>query len=343
MAIRILVPLDGSSLAATALAHALALTAPQEAHITLLRVLERTIVQQSVDPLDWHLQRSEAQAYLEQTSEMLKEFLPTAPEIVLLEGRAADRIVDYAQSERYDFLVFTSHGRGGLTGWNMSSVASKIAVRAATSMLVVRSSPASVSQYEGTLQPVRYRRILVPLDGSQRAEHVLPMAGALAERHGAELVLLHVVTKPELIQRMPLTEEEIELVDKVVARNERQAIDYFEQLGSRLPVRPDTRVLIAEDVAGALHQFANDNMIDLVVLSAHGHTGRQQWAVGSLVTSFFTHGATSILIMQDMPRYGATPAKLESDTHTWKEEGLRATLNANALGEPGFNYDRAAN
>jgi len=343
MATRILVPLDGSSLAAAALAHAIGLASPQEAHVTLLRVVERTTAQQSVDPLDWHLQRSEAQAYLEQTCELLKEFLPTPPDIVLLEGHAADRIVDYAQSEGYDFLVFTSHGRGGLTGWNMSSVASKIAVRAATSMLLVRPSISSVAQYEGNLQPVRYRRILVPLDGSQRAEHVLPMAGALAERHSAELILLHVVTKPELIQRMPLTEEEIELVDKVVARNQRQAIDYFDQLGSRLAVRPDTRVLIEEDVAGALHDFVEDNMVDLIVLSAHGHTGHQQWPFGSLATSFLTYGTTSMLIMQDMPWQATAPIKIENAANTWKEEGLRATLNTSALGEPGISYDRSAN
>jgi nucleotide-binding universal stress UspA family protein len=200
-----------------------------------------------------------------------------------------------------------------------------------------------VAQYEGNLQPVRYRRILVPLDGSQRAEHVLPMAGALAERHGAELILVHVVTKPELIQRMPLTEEEVELVDKVVARNQRQAIDYFDQLGSRLPVSPETRVLIQEDVAGALHHFVNDNMIDLIVLSAHGHTGDQQWAFGSLVTSFLTYGTTSMLIMQDMPWQATAPIKIDNSAHSWKEEGLRATLNTSTLGEPGLNYDRSAN
>lgn len=343
MAIRILVPLDGSSLAATALAHAIGLASPQEEEITLLRVVERTIVQQSVDPLDWHLQRSEAQAYLEQTGESLKALLPTPPEIVVLDGRAADRVVDYARSEGFDFIAFTSHGRGGLTGWNMSSVASKIAVRAATSLLLVRPSASSVAQYEGTLQPVQYRRIVVPLDGSQRAEHVLPMAGALAERHGAELVLLHVVVKPELIQRMPLTEEEIELADKVVLRNQQQASEYFDQLGSRLPVRPETRVLVEEDVAGALHRFVNDSMADLVVLSAHGYTGRQQWTFGNLVTSFLTHGTTSMLILQDMPWQAATPLKSEHVTETWKEEGLRAALGSNTLGESGFNYDRAAN
>ena len=343
MAIRILVPLDGSSLAAAALAHAIGLASPEETHITLLRVVERTIAQQSVDPLDWHLQRSEAQAYLDQTSEMLKEFLPAPPEVVLLEGRVADRIVDYAQSEGYDLLVFTSHGRGGLTGWNMSTVATKIAVRAATSMLLVRPSASSVAQYEGALQPVRYQRIVVPLDGSQRAEHVLSTASALAERHGAELVLLHVVVKPELIQRMPLTDDEIELVDKVVQRNQRQAVDYFDQLGSRLPVRPETRVLIEEDVASAVHHFVNENNVDLVVLSAHGYTGRQQWAFGSLVTSFLTHGTTSMLVMQDMPGQATPTINFENAAHTWKEAGLRATLSGDTLGEAGFSYDRSAN
>ena len=160
MATRILVPLDGSSLAATALAPHDRPRLPQEAHVTLLRVVERTTAQQSVDPWTGTCNVRKPRRILSRPCELLKEFLPTPPEIVLLEGRAADRIVDYTQSEGYDFLVFTSHGRGGLTGWNMSSVASKIAVRAATSMLLVRPSTSSVAQYEGNLQPVRYRRIL---------------------------------------------------------------------------------------------------------------------------------------------------------------------------------------
>lgn len=331
MAIRILVPLDGSSLAASALAHAISLAPPHDTQITLLRVVERTAAQQSVDPLDWHLQRSEAQIYLEQIGERLNEYLGTPPDIVLLEGRAAERIIDYAQSEGCDYLVFTSHGSGGLTGWNMSSVASKIAVRAAASMLLVRPSGSSVAQYEGSLQPVHYRRIVVPLDGSQRAEHVLPVAGALAERHGADLVLLHVVVKPEMIQRMPLTGEEVALVDQVVKRNERQATEYFEQLASRFSVRAETHVLVEGDVAGALHRFVTEEGSDLVVLSAHGYTGRQQWPFGSVVTNFFTHGTTSLLVLQDMPWRTATPGEAESGAQTWQEEGLRAALGTNGM------------
>lgn len=342
MAVHILVPLDGSSLAATAVAHAISLAPPEELHITLLRVVERTSAQQSVDPLDWHLQRAEAQAYLEQMAKALSELAPITPEVVLLEGRAPHRIVDYAHGEGFDYIAFTSHGRGGLTGWNMSSIASKIAIQAATSLLLVRPSNSAMSQYESSLQPVQYRRIVVPLDGSLRAEHVLPAANALAERHAAELVLVHVVPKPELIQRMPLTEEEIELVDKVVARNQHQALDYFDELGSRLSGRPQTHVLVDGDVAGELHRFVAEQQADLVVLSAHGHTGRQEWTHGSLVTSFFTHGNTSLLILQDMPKQTSQPG-LEAAAQTWKEAGLRAALSTTSLGAAQVNYDRTTN
>jgi nucleotide-binding universal stress UspA family protein len=343
MAIRILVPLDGSSLAAAALAHAIALAEPADTHLALLRVVERTTAQHNVDPLDWHLQRSEAQAYLDQAGNLVADYLSSAPETVLLDGRAADRIVDYARNEGFDFIVFTSHGRGGLSEWNMSSVASKIALGATTSILMVHPSTSSVAQYAGGLQPVRYRRILVPLDGSQRAEHVLPSAGMLAERHGAELVLLHVVAKPEFVQRMPLTEEENELVSQVVQHNQSRAIAYFDQLSGRLPVVPQARVLVEEDAAGAIHRFVIENQVDLVVLSAHGHTGRQQWPFGSLATSFLAYGTTSLLILQDMTHEAAPLMKLGAGTQTWREEGLRGTLAAGAMGELRSSYDRAVN
>ncbi len=75
MTVRILVPLDGSSLAGSALAHAVSLAEPSDTHLALLRVVERTTAQHSVDPLDWHLQRSEAQAYLEQAGHLVAEYL----------------------------------------------------------------------------------------------------------------------------------------------------------------------------------------------------------------------------------------------------------------------------
>jgi nucleotide-binding universal stress UspA family protein len=342
MAKRILVPLDGSPLAATALAHAISIVPPEEAQITLLRVVERNGALAGVDPLDWHLQRSEAQTYLDQTRDKLAEFLPAPPETILLEGRAADRIVEHARGEGYDLLVFTSHGRGGLTGWNMSSVASKIAVRAVMSILLVRSSTAATAPAPGMVEPLRYRRILVPLDGSQRAEHVLPMASALAEQHDAELVLLHVVVRPELIQRMPLTDEEIALVEQVVQRNRCQAQEYFAQLGSRLAVQPETHILTGGDVAGTLHRFAAEQAVDLVLLSAHGYTGHRQWAYGSLVTSFLTHGTTSLLILQDMPWQTTAPEEAELTAQTWKEEGLLATHMISNFGEARVNYVRTA-
>jgi nucleotide-binding universal stress UspA family protein len=214
---------------------------------------------------------------------------------------------------------------------------------AATSILMVRPSATSVAQYEGSLQPARYRRILVPLDGSQRAEHVLPMASALAEHHDAEVVLLHIVARPPLIQRMPLSAEELEMVNQVVSRNQNQAIAYFDQLSSRLPIRHETRVLVEEDTAGSIHRFVQENMVDLVLLSAHGYTGRQQWPFGSLATSFLVYGSTTVLILQDMARNGAPAVQSESTAHTRQDDQVRAPMNVSTAEGNGIAYDRAAN
>ena len=81
---------------------------------------------------------------------------------------------------------------------------------------------------------------------------------------------------------------------------------------------------------------------DLVVLSAHGYTGHRQWAYGSLVTSFLTHGTTSLLILQDMPWPTTAPAEAELTAQTWREEGLRAEHMISSFGEARTSYDRNA-
>lgn len=348
MPTRILVPLDGSVLAASALAHAIAAAPSQEVQITLLRVIERRPAMAGADPFDWHLQRSEAQAYLDQVRDSLRKCVACPPDTVLLEGNAADRIIEHAHSGGYDLMVFTSHGRGGLTGWSLSSVASKLAVRARLPILLVRPlADAATPPAEG-LQPARYRRILVPLDGSQRAEHVLPAAGALAEQHGADLLLLHVVAKPEMLQRMPLSQEDAMLAEQVVERNRRAAEEYFEQLEPRLTVRPQTHVLVEDNVDTAAHHFATEHEADLVVLSAHGYSGHSQWPYGSLTTSFLTYGTTHLFVLQDMPWQSDAAASLTAAARNWQEEGLRgaqapAALTPGALGEFGLTHDRIAN
>ncbi|MCB0061242.1 MAG: universal stress protein [Caldilineaceae bacterium] len=310
---KILVPLDGSLVADCVLPHVAAMAQTKNRSVTLLRVMEAGQARgTAVNAIDWQLKKSEAQSYLEETGEALRAGVAGEPKAVLLEGRAAERIIEYADQEEIDLIVISSHGENGLHRWNVSSTTQKIIYRAGRSVLLVRAYQADTgANNHHNVTPIQYHRILVPLDGSQRAEHVLTSAAALAERHGAELLLVHVATKPTMMQRMPLTSEDATLVDQIFERNQTHAERYFEQLRGRLPENTQTFVLTDTNVPAVLHNFVNQNAIDLVLLSAHGASGDGQWPFGSIVSSFVNFGMTPLLIMQDMPGRLSEPMYVE--------------------------------
>jgi nucleotide-binding universal stress UspA family protein len=320
---RILAPLDGSALAARALAHVAALVQPG-AEVTLLRVIEAGDAS-LIDPLDWRLRRNEAQAYLEGVTEAMERVTCTRPETLVLEGRAADRILETAQNTEAQLLALSSHGQGGLNAWNLNSVAFKLLQRAGASLLLVRSYRAPASPEGTEWRAERYTRILVPLDGSLRAEHVLPTANALAERHGAVLVLAHVVTLPRAIERMPSAGEAAALQERARADHAAQAERYLAEVAAGLTAASETRVLESHDAAAALHRLAADEQTDLVLLSAHGHSAQRYWPYGSLAMSFMLHGTTPLLVLQDIPWDALEPSGAELAARTVSVPTLRTS------------------
>jgi nucleotide-binding universal stress UspA family protein len=298
----ILVPLDGSPMADRILPHVAGIARISRAPVTLLRVLETDgLLSTAVDPLAWHLAKAEAQAHLNEAAEQLTHWgLTSNP--VLLEGSAAQRVVEYAHKHGADLLILSSHGQGGLSGWNVSGIAQKVIHHAGTSIMFVRSSDKSAAKRHGVeAKVVQYRQILVPLDGSQRAECSLPLASILADLDAADLLVVHVIARPEMIQRVPLSSEDAALAQRVVARNTAEVDKYFAQLQSRLSPTLQTRVLVDDNIARALHDLVEQEQVDLVVLSAHGHSCHSEWPYGDLVNNFINYGATSLLILQDLP------------------------------------------
>ena len=72
-----------------------------------------------------------------------------------------------------------------------------------------------------------------------------------------------------------------------------------------------TRVLIDESVTRALHHLVEQEQVDLVVLSAHGHSCHSEWPYSALVNSFITYGTTSLFILQDLPFTESNPTTVE--------------------------------
>lgn len=301
----ILVPLDGSQLAECVLPHTLAVAHAFDSEITLLRILEKNqagVSAQFFDLLNWQISKTKASLYLEAIQARFQASgLQT--ETMVLEGLVAEGITEYAQNQGVKLIVLSSHGRHGLTQWGISSITQKIILSAQTSLLIIRADQRYTQAGESSETPM-YQRILVPLDGSQRAENVLPIITQLSHFHKAQIHLAQVVQTPEMARQLPLAREDIDLSTQVVARNREEAGHYLEQLKSRSypeGITVKTHLITSDNAAVALHQLEEQEHIDMVTLSAHGYSGNHQWPYGSMVNNFIMYGKANLLIVQDLP------------------------------------------
>lgn len=293
----ILVPLDGSSLAECVLPHTVAVGQAMDAKVTLLRAVAREPSPRSsaVDPLSWHMRKSEADSYLGEVVARLRQAGLEA-DIVLAEGQAPERILGYARDEGVGLIILSSHGKSGLSPWNINSVVQKVILRAYAPALIVRAYRHETED----LGELRYKRLLLPLDGSKRAECVLPWARNLADFHDSTVILAHVVNKPEVPRRAPLAEEETSLVDRLTELNREKGEHYLQDLESRLDLDVDAQLLISENPAAALHNLAQKEEADLVLMAAHGYSGEATWPYGSVALNFIAYGSEPLLIIQDV-------------------------------------------
>ena len=115
---------------------------------------------------------------------------------------------------------------------------------------------------------------------------------------------MHVVKTPEMARQMPRHREDVELSDRIVARNREEAIRYLEQVRLHSPLEGidvQTHLLTSDNAAAALHELAEQENIDMVALSAHGYSGNNQWPYGSMVNNFILYSKVPLLIVQDLP------------------------------------------
>jgi len=309
--------LDGSPISDRILPHGLAMARAFEASLTVLRVLEpprQGDGQMATSPLDWEMQRTDARAHLEAISaEYGSPALPVGT--ALREGRAAEEICGWVQSEHVDLTVLCSHGASGWTDWSLASTAKKLIEALSGLTLLV---PASALR-EPPQRELIYQRILVPLDASPRAESALPLAVRLGQAHGSELVLAHVVPVPELTRPVPLDEEELALERRLIDRNSRVADSYLMQVSGHVTdqgLHASTVLADDDDVRFGLLRSIREGRPDLVVLSGHGRSGRTELPLGSVASFLLEHATAPILIVREKAdgRESLTPRPRRPDS-----------------------------
>lgn len=300
----ILVPLDGSVLAEAVIPHVIAIARAFDASVTLLRVMDKKPGQETtpvLDVLNWQIAKADAQLYLEKIAERLHQAKLNTREVIV-EGAAAETVVEFVHANHIELVILSTHGHTGLGPWGMSSVTQKIIYSVPASVCLIRAHLPTTGEL--VLHDKTYQNILAPLDGSWRAESVLPATTLLSRTHDSKIHLAHIVKLPEVARHIPLNQEDQQLVHRLVERNRSEATRYLEQICAHSPLTKmslQSHLIVHENAAVALHDVLHSEKIDLVILSAHGYSGSAQWPYGSMVNHFILYGKTPLLIVQDLP------------------------------------------
>jgi nucleotide-binding universal stress UspA family protein len=306
---RILLPLDSSKLAECVLPHLVAISKICEPEVQLLRVLEPfgvTARMRMIDPVDWQIRKAEAESYLSGIATRLQD-AGLRVSTHLFDGRPAEQIIEVAHSWNADLILMSSHGQSGISPWNVSSVVQQVILRAHRSLMIIRAYQPDTAELTG----LRYRRIFLPLDGSQRAEMPLTLAESLASAHGSEVLVAHVVRQPDLPRRTSASQEDLLLASQLTERNRVEADKYLEELKSRVGMSIQTKLEVSPSISRSLHQIVEQNDVDLTIISAHGYSGDTSWPYGNVGLGFIVYGSTPLLILQDLPANRIEPTRAE--------------------------------
>jgi nucleotide-binding universal stress UspA family protein len=150
---KILVPLDGSALAETALLSAVPLAEATGAALLLLRAAEASALAVG-DPADAQVKVvREAEAYLEAVRSRVQGESRAPVATAVWYGHPAEAIAEAARFNRVDLVAMTTHGRSGLGRLLLGSVAETVIRSTATPILVLHPDGAPLQASSGESRP----------------------------------------------------------------------------------------------------------------------------------------------------------------------------------------------
>lgn len=214
--------------------------------------------------------------------------------VALEDGPVPDALQAYAICNKVDLIVISSHGRGGIARLSLGSVTDSLIRQTTIPVLVVKPQ----ASYLNPQAEEPFRRIIVPLDGSSLAEQILPEVVALAKVEESELTLLRVLV-PRTSSQEGIADKKTPCWDKDVAIADAQA--YLFRTAAKL--REDgflttTDVVVGENTAQAITDYAGRAKADLVAIATHGRGGISRALRGSVADVVTRTSCTSMLVFR---------------------------------------------
>jgi nucleotide-binding universal stress UspA family protein len=208
-------------------------------------------------------------------------------------GNAEDTIIDRAAADKSMLVAMATHGRSGIRRFLLGSVAEKVLRGTANPLLLIRAAEDATSTGEATL-----RSIIVPLDGSEVAEGVLPMAAHLAKSLDLKIELFRAYHIPYNVYAgdegfyaakydgllKSVSDEAKEYLDKKAGE--------LKRLGATTVDCVTKEGFAADEIIGLGRKTADS----LIAMSSHGRSGVKRWVLGSVAETVVRHSSDPVLI-----------------------------------------------
>jgi nucleotide-binding universal stress UspA family protein len=298
---KILVPLDGSPLSERILPYARRFAEAGHSAVELLHVIHPDTIDLLVDVGRGRLNevvRSDltktSEEYLDRIARSFAQ-APT-PECSVEIGVPAETIIRRARAAPGTLVAMSTRGHSGLKRWLLGSVTNKVLQQIGNPLLLVAATDAV--QDEGQT----LTRVLVPLDGSDLAEKVLPHVAAISKALNLSVELLQFYAPPlsalvPVDYRIP--------PDDYAGTAMRQALHKKAEayLQDKLPqlsaagVKNVSFSVIEGEAAQGIIETAQNTRGNLIAMCTHGRSGIGQWVLGSTTERVLTHSGDPVLVI----------------------------------------------
>ena len=316
----IMVPTDGSGFDREAIRVALRIAERSDAKVRLVRVLATGSIFDMSAKTDGtavsdEVVQSGRDVALSELYALAAECRVTSKADIRVDlhgGPVGDVLQGYARRHEVDLIVISTHGRSGISRLSLGSVTDSL-IRHTTIPVLVVKPPTS---YLNPRVIEAFKRIVVPLDGSTLAEQILPRVLELAKLEEAEITLLSVLVQHSYSQK--------EIVDPSLPwwnKDISKAQSYLFRVAGELRrngVVVTTEVVIGDNVASAIGDFAGREKADLIAIATHGRGGLARLIRGSVADAVMHSSRMSMLVFKpdQVAQIEAAPVK----------DGVRADL-----------------
>lgn len=291
---KILVPVDGSAFAESAIPMALSVADKAGADIRLAMVNEPV----NLPPGVWaEAFLANHSRYLDSVTESVEGRVGEGTKVssVLLEGEVSRALCEEVTSSNADLVVISTHGHGGLARMWLGSVADAVLRDSPAPVLLVRPTEEAEGEPDA---PDSFSAILVPLDGSTFAEAAIGPALELSHLFDAPITLMKTVSYPVMISSyLPDTAEQNQAF---VRQAEDEARDYLDLVRSRYPDESppiELEVLVSPRPATGVLEHVAAGGPDLVAMASHARHGIARAALGSIADKVIRGSKTPVLIV----------------------------------------------